>query len=681
VARGVWGQGRVGGIVAGAASMLVLTLGEGVAFGQSTLEVGQATVDPPTVVSLGVQLLVTGDDDFDATVSVRYREPAGSWRDGLPLFRVHPEDSPELAIPAQFAGSIVELQPATTYEIELHAVDPDGTDQTLTVSGTTRPVPAAEPAAAVQVSVADAVALQTALDGAQPGHVILLADGVYAGNFALNASGTSDNPIVIRGTSRDGTILDGGGCQGCNVLEVYGSYVHLEGLTLRNASRALRFQGDGAQGNVVRRVHISDVTLGIGARQNQKDFYVCDNLLEGRLVWPAVYSDDGGAHANDDGINLQGEGHVVCHNELVGFGDGFKLEQDAMRSIDFYGNEVRSAYDNGVEFDGALRNMRVFGNRFTNAYSPLSFQPVHGGPVYAFRNVVVNVVDEQLKFHGLGTLPAQEPNGVLVLHNTFVSPRIALTVQTTATSHHFVLENNIFVGPSPPQTRVVDWGGIIDQGTFDYNGYSPDGPFTFHPPAGYQNFASFAEAQAAGWEPNGLILAGGIFESGLAPPVDYLTALSPADATLASGSPALDRGLVLPNFNDAFQGAAPDLGALERGCPAPAYGIRPEGVDESNEPGPCGSGGTGGAGGTGAGGSGSGANGAGGLGGQGQGASGTGANSGADGATDEEGGCGCRTVPRQSPAGWAPWALPALVALGARRRRRASRDALRPNQD
>jgi hypothetical protein len=51
---------------------------------------GAAVLDTPTVATLGVQLLVTGDDDGDAQVSVRFR-PTGEpdWRAGLPLFRVH----------------------------------------------------------------------------------------------------------------------------------------------------------------------------------------------------------------------------------------------------------------------------------------------------------------------------------------------------------------------------------------------------------------------------------------------------------------------------------------------------------------------------------------------------------------------------------------------------------------
>ena len=66
------------------------------------------------------------------------------------------------------------------------------------------------------VAVTTAAELSTALAGAQPGDVITLADGVYAGSFTLNASGTAADPIVIRGERRDGAILDGQGCGGCN---------------------------------------------------------------------------------------------------------------------------------------------------------------------------------------------------------------------------------------------------------------------------------------------------------------------------------------------------------------------------------------------------------------------------------------------------------------------------------
>ena len=45
--------------------------------------------------------------------------------------------------------------------------------------------------------------------------------------------------------------------------------------------------------------------------------------------------------------------------------------------------------------------------------------------------------------------------------------------------------------------------------------------------------------------------------------------------TLRPGCTAVDAGAVLPNINEGFLGAAPDLGAFELGQPLPAYGPRP----------------------------------------------------------------------------------------------------------
>jgi len=549
------------------------------------LHPGTVNVDRPTLVTLGVQLLISGDDDHDAQVAVRYR-PVGapSWKTGADLFRVHAESVVGRTVPQQFAGSIFNLQPGTTYDIELHATDPDGpVDQTFTVQATTRGLPA-DPVSPSPKTVTDAQGLQAALDAAQPGDVITLADGIYRGAFEITASGTAANPIVIRGASEDGVVLDGHGCA-CNLLQVDGSFVHVERLTLQDALRGLRLKTAGTAGNVARRLHIRGVTVGIEGDPDQTDLYVCDNVLEGRLSWPLVYEDDGGRHSgSDDGINVKGSGHVVCHNQLVGFGDAMKVEQPGARADDFYGNETLSAYDNAIELDYSEGNTRAFRNRFTNSFVPISFQPTYGGPVYALRNVVVNVAEDQLKFYSVGG--GEEPNGVLVLHNTFVSPEETLTMGSTATSHHFLIEDNLFVGPNPPGPHVVSWDGGIDDGTFDYDGWFPDGTFDFRTVG---TWSSFAAMQTAGiFETHGVLLAPGMFASGLVPPSTFRVRMTPADATLASGSNAVDAGVVIPNVDDDFTGAGPDLGALERGCPTPLYGVRPEGIDETNEPYGCG---------------------------------------------------------------------------------------------
>src|SRR6185503_7188389 len=42
---------------------------------------------------------------------------------------------------------------------------------------------------------------------------------------------------------------------------------------------------------------------------------------------------------------------------------------------------------------------------------------------------------------------------------------------------------------------------------------------------------------------------------------------------LAAGTPGFDAAVRIPNFNDAFVGAGPDVGAAEAGAPAMKFGI------------------------------------------------------------------------------------------------------------
>jgi hypothetical protein len=563
------------------------------------LHVGAPVLDPPTLVALGVSLPITGDDNFNASVTLRYRVTGTTaWRDAMPLVHVHVEAVTNLTVAPQFAGSIIDLAPDTAYDLELHATDGDGgIDITLMLAGHTRPVPIAEPAHAHVVAVTDAASLAAALGHAQAGDEIQLANGTYSGAFTIQASGTAADPIVIRGASEDGAILDGGGCNPCNVLEIYGSFVHLENVTIQHASRALRFQTAAATDNVVRRVHIKDVTLGIGSQPDQANFYIADNILEGRLVWPCVYASDDlacnndgggtvahGLHANDDGIHLEGNGHVVAHNQLSGFGDAMKTQQDGAVSIDFYGNDVLWSYDNALELDGSARNTRSLRNRFTNGYDPISFQPIYGGPVYSIRDVFVNVADEEFKLHSNGTVPTV---GAMILHATVVRSTRALQIATDIAPLYFTVENSLLVGPTTLDAdhHAVRWDvpGVAT-GTFDYNGFYPDGQFEYGYGAMGTTYPSFAAMVAAGSvETHSTLLGADALAGNLVGPADFHVQAAPATPQLAVASSAIDKGKLFANVDDGFTGAAPDLGAIEAGCAPPTYGPRLVGVDESNE--------------------------------------------------------------------------------------------------
>jgi ATP-dependent exoDNAse (exonuclease V) alpha subunit len=87
--------------------------------------------EPATLVSLGFEWRIDGDDNRNATSAVFYRKKGEqAWKEGLPLLRIGNERINENALqyvtPNGFAGSIFDLEPATEYECRFVMKDPDG---------------------------------------------------------------------------------------------------------------------------------------------------------------------------------------------------------------------------------------------------------------------------------------------------------------------------------------------------------------------------------------------------------------------------------------------------------------------------------------------------------------------------------------------------------------------------
>jgi hypothetical protein len=327
-------------------------------------------------------------------------------------------------------------------------------------------------------------------------------------------------------------------------------------------------------GVVVRGARITDVNKGMDGRSGQtRGLYLCDNVLEGRRVWP----DFANAIENAEGIVVTGQGHTVCHNRLQGFGDALGLNQNTSlinAAIDFHGNEVLWTGDDGLELDYAHRNVRAFGNRVTNAAMGVSFQPVWGGPVYVFRNVLVNMARSPFKLNN-------DPTGFYILNNTTVRTLgIGLNLDYAwpslgylqsdgdpAYAANFEFRNNLLIGVSAPAYVTTE----LFDARIDGNGWWPDGAFVF-----YATWANLADLAAnSGYEAHGRIVEQQPFLSPIVPGLDYTTFMPPPNPVLAPGSVAVDGGQVIPGVTDGYAGVAPDLGAWERGTALPVYGPRP----------------------------------------------------------------------------------------------------------
>src|SRR5260370_33194997 len=94
---------------------------------------GELVIGPPTLINLGFEWPIEGDDNRNAAVEVSYRRTGDAqWKQGLPLLRLQgerifqSEGVFDVISPNMFAGSILDLEPDTAYEARFTMSDPDG---------------------------------------------------------------------------------------------------------------------------------------------------------------------------------------------------------------------------------------------------------------------------------------------------------------------------------------------------------------------------------------------------------------------------------------------------------------------------------------------------------------------------------------------------------------------------
>ncbi len=600
-------------------------------------------VEHPTLLNLGFEWLIEGDANRNANVEVRFRKVGtAAWRPALPLLRIGGEhvfrerESMTYTVPQGFAGSILNLEPATSYECEFTLRDPDGVtgdaQQRVTLATRAEPKPYAG-GRVLHVYPADHegaklepsfIGLKAAYYGegrgdwtavrmkkAQPGDTILVHAGLYrperfnyvdplsapfTGSWSLSIKGTADMPITIKGAGDGEAIFDGAGNH--KLFDVMATHHHIfDGLTFRNTEVAI-FAGEkevmGAVALTVRNCRFEDIGVGVWTENaDSRDFMINDNLFLGRedqmrlIGWNQLGSRAAGIYPSHllrsfFAVKVYGPGHVIAHNAIAYFHDAICIstygppDSDPERrasSIDIYNNDIHLTNDDFIETDGGAHNIRVFQNRGVNAaHNGYSSQPVFGGPVYFIRNLLYQVPA------GDPFKFSAAPAGILAYHNTMIGEQSS---KATYSNVHF--RNNLFLGKDIPNRGIMTWANATNDYSSDYNGFRPNRNVAAQyswiaPGADLRSFTTLAEFQkAVGQEAHGIEVDFDIFEN-LAPPDPkrrYQVYHSmDLNFRLRANSKAIDAGLLLPTINDNFTGKAPDLGAIELNQPEPHYGPR-----------------------------------------------------------------------------------------------------------
>ena len=458
--------------------------------------IGEPQLERPTLHSLGVTWMVRGDLDRKASIRLESRKAGATpWRSGAPLFRVergaHRRErfGSRLEVPEDswlFSGSVLFLEPATSYEIRLTLVDPRARNTRGRAATTSRVLRAATraepriPAGARRRHVVPGSGggsgsqddpyrgLAAAHSASIPGEVYLLHAGVYPGPWVIRHSGTPEKPIVWAAAGDGPAVIDGRGDSSqrpAHAIEASGAHdVWFEGLTVRNAMHGVTFH-DAAH----RRPALSHLAgrlrdeCGAQHQGNAQDHFLADNVIEGPSTWPRTKGIE-----EARGIQITGEGHVICYNRIKGFADAIDtFPSPRCAGIDIQNNELSELTDDGIEMDYSERNNRCFFNRMTNVFQGISMQPVHGGPVYVFRNVMYNVAVEPFKLHN-------SPSGCLIFHNTSLKPGMPALLYTSEKVRNCWTRNNVFVGTTADY--AFDCTAPMVDCDFDYDGFG-GGPF------------------------------------------------------------------------------------------------------------------------------------------------------------------------------------------------------------
>lgn len=521
----------------------------------------------PTFHSIGLAWSGSGGSAGTRCL-VRFRaEGASTWTDGPPLWfdgRAAGSGTSAARPANEYRGSLVQLKPATSYEIEL----------TLEGKGTTTSVKA------TTWSEAFPIGKTTKLPATSSSTLSITTSGTRDGWALYVPEGDSATIDVANKANND--------------VYVDASFVIIRGLTLKGAATNAIELGPNAHDVVIEENDIS------GWGKAASDGWGIDNAAvmcnNRRAADRIVIQRNEIHHPRTDANNWEeprparggdphpwgpqavifescGSNHVIRYNAIwsdadhyfndaIGGGDNFSFEGFPRADSDIYGNAISHCWDDGIEAEGGNRNVRVFGNFIDKTFVKIAVATTSIGPVYVFRNVAnlsrrshltaAAQVDGEDRgpFLKMGSRDATYRGGrIFVLHNTVLQPRDAAYANPLGCGAGLESSggpvSEVFARNNILQVWKASWRSVGDDSRSTTSSYD----FDLY---------------------NGQIVAAAGQESkGIKGTPKYL-----ADGfTLDETSPGFDVGARLPGFNDDFVGAGPDIGAYENGGKPLEFGV------------------------------------------------------------------------------------------------------------
>jgi hypothetical protein len=412
--------------------------------------------------------------------------------------------------------------------------------------------------------------------------------------LVIKTGGTKSGYVVYQGAPG---VLDAKNATPFNIY-VNASYVVVRGFTLKGAAHdAIRISPD------VTDVIIEDNEItgwgrtrggGLGVNGDSAIHAVCTDAFA-RLTRVTIQRNEihdpryttnswsDGHPEGPQGITFDScpGNHVIRHNEIfsttgrylndgIGGSDNFSTAGFPNSDSDIYGNEISHVWDDAIEAEGGNRNVRVWANYMDHTTTGVASTITSVGPLYLFRNVWNRArtlgkapldADSREPMFKAGSHPDFDNGRRYVYHNTMLQAQEAgaeftlggaMGVSGTGEQgriRNTVTRNNIWHTWHPYDYLFAPWDETIQAGSDNDFGWDL---YNGTPGSSIRNaiIATPTYASGNGWKSE---------ERG--------------SYQLAAGTPGHDAGVRIPNFNDSFKGAAPDVGAHESGADRMKFGL------------------------------------------------------------------------------------------------------------
>ena len=525
----------------------------------------------PTFECLGVVVNYTSDNNQNNSAVLEYREAGGTWKTAPQMYADRSS--------RQYRGSIFWLTANTNYEVRVTFTDADGVSGTNPVTGTVKTRDDNPPSTGKSYYVAatgsDSNAgteaapfktIQKAANTVAAGDIVYIKAGTYSGEADLSTPGSASNYITFKNYGSDVPVIT-------NSFVITTSYIRIKGLTFQNtADSSIYLTGEdlpagSVTGDIVEDCIFTNPDMTGGGSQGgiRIDYGAQNSLIQRNTI-----TIEAGSLAEDrDGVTWwrAGGGHVFRDNYVAstsdklwdGFGGGPEDVETTMNDCDFYRNTVIGAHDDGIQPEGGDVNVRVWSNQSASCLMGIACCPVLKGPLYVFRNTMFSpiiVPNTQLGDGGAMKMGDSSVGRIFLYHNTaYGITGIDGLFATNDGLANIVARNNIFVSGWYTIEFGHDHDGVNHDFDYDNLAHHNSDWLVKWVETRYEDVSSFYAA--TGQEKHGINVLDNKFSD-----------QAGGDFHLQSSSPDIDKGVVLPGFNDAsspwpYSGSAPDIGAYE----------------------------------------------------------------------------------------------------------------------